>query len=82
MRAKEHDIPMTAAEEEKRRRKAAWEAQQARALYEELVLKKPKPQVVQIGAPLKGNGNGHNGNGHGSGNGTVRPAPVPEKVSV
>jgi uncharacterized radical SAM superfamily Fe-S cluster-containing enzyme len=43
------DIPMTAAEEEKRRRKAAWEAQQARALYEELVLKKKAPELVQIG---------------------------------
>jgi len=82
VRPKEHDIPMTAAEEEKRRRKAAWEAQQARALYEELVLKKPKPQIVQIGAPLNGNGNGHNGNGHGNGNGTVKPATVAEKVSV
>ncbi len=51
VREKEHDIPMTAAEEVKLRRKAAWEAQQARALYEELVLKKPAPQLVQIGAP-------------------------------
>ncbi len=51
VREKEHDIPMTAAEEVKMRRKAAWEAQQARALYEELVLKKPAPQLVQIGAP-------------------------------
>ena len=82
VRPKEHDIPMTAAEEEKRRRKAAWEAQQARALYEELVLKKPKPQIVQIGAPLNGNGNGHNGNGHGNGNGSAEPVPVVEKVSV
>jgi len=82
VRPKEHDIPMTAAEEEKKRRKTAWEAQQARALYEELVLKKPKPQVVQIGAPLNGNGKGHNGNGHGNGNGSAEPVPVVEKVSV
>ncbi len=81
VRPKEHNIPMTAAEEEKRRRKAAWEAQQARALYEELVLKKPKPQIVQIGAPSN-NGNGHNGNGHGNGNGTPKPATATEKVSV
>jgi hypothetical protein len=82
VRAKEHDIPMTAAEEEKKRRKAAWEAQQARALYEELVLKKPKPQVVQIGVPLNGNGNGHNSHGHGNGNGSPKPATVTEKVPV
>ncbi|HUY15641.1 MAG TPA: radical SAM protein [Terriglobia bacterium] len=44
------DIPMTAAEEDKRRRKVAWEAQQARQLYEELVLKKKAPELVQIGA--------------------------------
>jgi uncharacterized radical SAM superfamily Fe-S cluster-containing enzyme len=54
VREREHDIPMTAAEEERRRRKAAWEAQQARQLYEELVLKRPAPQLVQIGnAPSK-----------------------------
>jgi uncharacterized radical SAM superfamily Fe-S cluster-containing enzyme len=78
VRERAHDIPMTAAEEEKKRRKIAWEAQQARALYEELVLKKPKPQVVQISAPLNSNGNGHNGNG----NGAAKPATVTEKVSV
>jgi uncharacterized radical SAM superfamily Fe-S cluster-containing enzyme len=47
-----HDIPLTAAEEEKARRKAAWEAQQAtqaRQAYEELVLKNPPPELVQIG---------------------------------
>ena len=43
--------PMTAADEEKTRRKAAYEAQQARQLYEELVLKKPKSELVQIGQP-------------------------------
>ena len=47
--AKEHDVPMTAAEEDRARRKAAWEAQQARKLYEEMVLKKPKLNLVQIG---------------------------------
>ena len=40
---------MTAAEEDRARRKAAWEAQQARRLYEEMVLKKPKENLVQIG---------------------------------
>jgi len=51
-----HDVPLTAAEEEKARRKASWEAKQAaqaRELYEEVVLKKPKSELVQIGAPVK-----------------------------
>jgi hypothetical protein len=49
VRSLSHDVPLTAAEEEKARRKAAWEAQQARKVYEELVLKKPKAELVQIG---------------------------------
>jgi len=49
VREREHDIPMTAAEEERARRKAEWEAKQARQVYEELVLKKPKAELVQIG---------------------------------
>ncbi len=49
VRTVEHDVPLTAAEEERARRKAAWEAQQARQLYEEIVLKKPAAQLVQIG---------------------------------
>ena len=51
-----HDVPLTAAEEDKARRKAAWEAQQAaqaRKVYEEMVLQKPKSELVQIGAPAK-----------------------------
>src|SRR5437773_2714087 len=51
-RVRVSDGPMTAADEEKARRKAAWEAQEARRLYEELVLKKPKMELVQIGSPL------------------------------
>jgi uncharacterized radical SAM superfamily Fe-S cluster-containing enzyme len=51
VRSLSHDVPLTAAEEEKARRKAAWEAQQARKVYEELVLKKPKADLVQIGNP-------------------------------
>jgi hypothetical protein len=50
------DVPQTAAEEDKARRKAAWEAQQAvqvRKVYEEIVLQKPKSDLVQIGAPAK-----------------------------
>ena len=49
-------VPQTAAEEDKARRKAAWEAQQAsqvRKVYEEIVLQKPKSDLVQIGAPAK-----------------------------
>ena len=56
VRTLEHDVPLTAAEEEKARRKAAWEAQQAaqvRKVYEEIVLQKPKSDLVQIGAPAK-----------------------------
>jgi hypothetical protein len=45
----EHDIPLTAAEENRLRRKKALEEQaKVRAIYEELVLKKPQPAVVQI----------------------------------
>jgi tetraether lipid synthase len=50
VREREHDIPMTAAEEDRARRKAEWEAKQARAYYEEVVLKKPKADLVQIGS--------------------------------
>ncbi len=52
----EHDVPLTAAEEEKARRKAAWEAQQAaqaRKVYEEIVLQKAQSGLVQIGAAEK-----------------------------
>jgi hypothetical protein len=46
----EHDIPVTAAEENRIRRKKALEEQaKVRAIYEELVLKKPQATVVQIG---------------------------------
>jgi hypothetical protein len=52
----ERDVPLTAAEETKARRKAAWEAQQAaqvRQVYEEMVLRKPKPDLVQIASAAK-----------------------------
>ena len=46
----EHDIPLTAAEEDRiRRKKALEEAAKVRRIYEELVLKKPQESVVQIG---------------------------------
>ncbi len=70
VRERASDVPMTAAEEEKARRKAAWEAQQARQLYEELVLKKPAPTLVQIGGS-SGDENAHD-----------KPVNKAEKVSV
>ncbi|MFY9585093.1 MAG: radical SAM protein [Candidatus Acidiferrales bacterium] len=82
VRPKEHDIPMTAAEEDRLRRKKALEEEaKVRAIYEELVLKKPQTSVVQIGsieaikAATSGNGSlvilGGNGNGHSDGNGNA-----------
>jgi uncharacterized radical SAM superfamily Fe-S cluster-containing enzyme len=56
IRKLEHDVPLTAAEEEKARRKAAWEAQESarvRQAYEELVLKKSPLELVQIGVAAK-----------------------------
>jgi 7,8-dihydro-6-hydroxymethylpterin dimethyltransferase len=80
----EHDIPVTAAEENRIRRKKALEEQaKVRAIYEELVLKKPQQPVVQIGSlndiakavPANFANSGKpvtiapaNGNGHSNGN--------------
>ena len=51
VRAREHDVPMTAAEEDRIRRKQAFEEQaKVRAIYEEMVLKKAQPTVVTIGS--------------------------------
>ena len=75
-------------EEERARRKKAYEEQaKVRAIYEELVLKKPQPTVVQIGTvqdiakatpanfkPVTiapASGNG-NGNGHSDGNAATK----------
>jgi len=50
VRELEHDIPLTAAEEDRIRRKKAFEeAAKVRRIYEELVLKKSTEPVVQIG---------------------------------
>ncbi|HVA17377.1 MAG TPA: hypothetical protein VMV59_06655, partial [Candidatus Dormibacteraeota bacterium] len=81
----EHDIPLTAAEEDRaRRRKANEEAAKVRAIYEEMVLKRPKEEVVQIGSltamktavpgttvkPVQiANVDGNGANGHSNGNG-------------
>ena len=47
----EHDIPLTAAEEDRIRRKKAFEeAAKVRKIYEELVLKKKSEPLMQIGS--------------------------------
>jgi uncharacterized radical SAM superfamily Fe-S cluster-containing enzyme len=87
----EHDVPQTAAEEDRTRRKKAYEEQaKVRAIYEELVLKKPQPTVVQIGsvqdiakavpatftnANKPVNIAPANGNGHSNGNGASEHKP-------
>src|SRR3984893_8794770 len=80
----EHDIPLTAAEEDRARRKKAFEeAAKVRRIYEELVLKKPQQSVVQIGSvqeikhatpasSLTGISNAAPGNGNGNGHGAVK----------
>src|SRR5207244_9372590 len=51
VRPKEHDIPMTAAEEDRIRRKKALEQEaKVRAIYEEMVLTKPQAAAVQVGS--------------------------------
>ena len=46
----EHDIPLTAAEEDRMRRKQAYEeAAKVRKIYEELILKKKSEPLMQIG---------------------------------
>ncbi len=83
VKSHEHDTPQTAAEEDRIRRKAAYEAAQVRKIYEELVLKRKSEPVVQIGAisDIKPIGakpvtiapaNAANGNGHTNGNGAVK----------
>ena len=87
MRHLEHDIPLTAAEEDRiRRKKALEEAAKVRKIYEELVLKKPQETVVQIGIiqqiqmavpgatvkPVQIAPANGNGNGHANGNGAAK----------
>jgi uncharacterized radical SAM superfamily Fe-S cluster-containing enzyme len=94
----EHDVPLTASEEDRIRRKQAFqEAAKVRAIYEEMVLKKPQQAVVTIGtvaqikqatpggmsAPVTiSNANG-NGNGHtnGNGNGSGKPSGVTPEIA-
>ena len=49
VRVRTDDGPETAAQEERARRRAAHQEAEARKLYEELVLNKPKEELVQIG---------------------------------
>jgi hypothetical protein len=93
----EHDVPLTAAEEDRARRKKAYEEQaKVRAIYEELVLKKAQPTVVQIGSvsdiaksvPNFANAGkpvsiapATNGNGHSNGNGTAKLEEAAEAVA-
>src|SRR5208282_201012 len=51
----EGDVPTFAAEEDRARRKKAWEeAQKVRAIYEEMVLKKTPETLVQLGGTTHG----------------------------
>src|ERR1700687_2827968 len=95
----EHDIPVTAAEEDRIRRKNAQALQEqakVRAIYEELVLKKPQPTVVQIGSvsdiakavPANFANAGKpvtsapaNGNGHSNGKGVPTNTQSAEKAT-
>ena len=50
-RRDEDEVPVTAAEEDRIRRRKAWqEAAKVREIYDEMVLKKPKQELVQIAA--------------------------------
>jgi uncharacterized radical SAM superfamily Fe-S cluster-containing enzyme len=87
VRPKEHDVPMTAADEDRLRRKKAWEeAAKVREIYEEMVLKKPKTEVVQIGslAQIKAATPAASvtiSSGNGNGNGSAKTA-QPEEQPV
>jgi uncharacterized radical SAM superfamily Fe-S cluster-containing enzyme len=88
VRTVDHDVPITAAEENRARRRAEFLKEEARVrkIYEELVLKQAQPEVVQIGsltdikkatpsvAPVTIS------NANGNGNGAAKPA-VAEQVA-
>jgi uncharacterized radical SAM superfamily Fe-S cluster-containing enzyme len=85
VRVRQHDTPMFASEEERMRRKAAMQAAEVRRIYEELVLKKPKSPVVQIGTveEIRQATSGSNAelltiqsNGNGTREETRQPEPV------
>jgi hypothetical protein len=96
VREKEHDVPMTAAEEDRARHRTKFLEEEARVrkIYEEMVLKRPQESVVKIGTltdihtavpgasvPVTiANAEG-NGNGNGNGNGhTPEAKPSAEQV--
>jgi uncharacterized radical SAM superfamily Fe-S cluster-containing enzyme len=86
----DHEVPITAAEENRARRRAEFLKEEARVrkIYEELVLKQAQPEVVQIGSltdikratPSTAPVTISNANGNGNGNGAVKPA-VAEQVA-
>src|SRR6266849_474629 len=83
VRPKEHDVPMTAAEEDRLRRKKALEEEaKVRAIYEELVLKKPQTSVVQIGSIEAIKAATPGGNGHANGNGADKTETQAEETAV
>jgi uncharacterized radical SAM superfamily Fe-S cluster-containing enzyme len=91
----DHDVPITAAEENRARRRAEFLKEEARVrkIYEELVLKQAQPEVVQIGsltdikkatpaiAPARSAGGPVTiSNATGNGNGAAKPQ-VAEQVA-
>jgi uncharacterized radical SAM superfamily Fe-S cluster-containing enzyme len=87
VRSVDHDVPITAAEENRARRRAEFLKEEARVrkIYEELVLKQAQPEVVQIGsltdikratpstAPVTISNANKIGIGNGNGNGAAKP---------
>jgi hypothetical protein len=81
VRSVDHDVPITAAEENRARHRAEFLKEEARVrkIYEELVLKQSQPEVVQIGSltdikratPSTAPVNLSNANGNG--NGSAKP---------
>ena len=84
VRSVDHDVPVTAAEENHVRRRAEFLKEEARVrkIYEELVLKQAQPEVVQIGSltdikratPSAAPVTISKANGNGNGNGLAKPA--------
>jgi 7,8-dihydro-6-hydroxymethylpterin dimethyltransferase len=90
VRSVDHDVPITAAEENRARRRAEFLKEEARVrkIYEELVLKQAQPEVVQIGSltdikratPSTAPVTISNANKIGNGNGATKPE-VAEQVA-
>jgi uncharacterized radical SAM superfamily Fe-S cluster-containing enzyme len=79
----DHDVPITAAEESRARHRAEFLKEEARVrnIYEELVLKKAQPEMIQIGsltdikksAPDTAPASDGKANGNGNGHGAAKP---------